>query len=94
MEKFRTRFATAGQPRMLLLPLSMGVSSLALLHCLDEQLKRQIENTGRTGFGLQVLHVDTTAIVPNTHIHRHPPLLGHGSRKHPRPAQTIQHRNL
>jgi hypothetical protein len=64
MEKFRTRFATAGQPRMLLLPLSMGVSSLALLHCLDEQLKRQIENTGRTGFGLQVLHVDMTAIVP------------------------------
>ena len=64
MEKFRTRFATAGQQRMLLLPLSMGVSSLALLHCLDEQLKRQIENTGRTGFALQVLHVDMTAVVP------------------------------
>jgi cytoplasmic tRNA 2-thiolation protein 2 len=42
----------------------MGVSSLALLHCLDEQLKRQIENTGRTGFALQVLHVDMTAVVP------------------------------
>jgi cytoplasmic tRNA 2-thiolation protein 2 len=64
MEKFRTRFATAGQERVLLLPLSMGVSSLALLHCLDEQLKRQIENTGRTGFALQVLHVDMTAVVP------------------------------
>ncbi|CAD0030877.1 unnamed protein product [Aureobasidium pullulans] len=56
MEKFRTRFSTAGQQRVLLLPLSMGVSSLALLHCLDEQLKRQIENTGRTGFALQILH--------------------------------------
>lgn len=64
MEKFRTRFATAGQERVLLLPLSMGISSLALLHCLDEQLKRQIENTGRTGFALQVLHVDMTAVVP------------------------------
>jgi cytoplasmic tRNA 2-thiolation protein 2 len=64
MEKFRTRFATAGQERKLLVPLSMGVSSLALLHCLDEQLKRQIENTGRTGFALQVLHVDMTAVVP------------------------------
>ncbi|KAI4763444.1 hypothetical protein E4T52_04578 [Aureobasidium sp. EXF-3400] len=64
MEKFRTRFATAGQERVLLLPLSMGVSSLALLHCLDEQLKRQIENTGRTGFALQVLHVDMSTVVP------------------------------
>lgn len=64
MEKFRTRFSTAGQQRVLLLPLSMGVSSLALLHCLDEQLKRQIENTGRTGFALQILHVDMTAVVP------------------------------
>ncbi|CAD0048813.1 unnamed protein product [Aureobasidium pullulans] len=62
MEKFRTRFSTAGQQRVLLLPLSMGVSSLALLHCLDEQLKRQIENTGRTGFALQILHVDMTAV--------------------------------
>jgi cytoplasmic tRNA 2-thiolation protein 2 len=65
MEKFRTRFATPGRPRVLLLPLSMGVSSLSLLHCLDEQLNRQIENTRRTGYELHVLHVDMSAILPS-----------------------------
>ena len=63
MEKFRTRFATAGQQRMLLLPLSLGVSSLSLLHCLDVQLERQMVKSGRTGFSLHVLHVDMSAVI-------------------------------
>lgn len=68
MEKFRTRFATAGNQRTLLLPLSLGVSSLALLHCLDEQLERQIANTGRTGFSLHVLHIDMSAVLSEAPI--------------------------
>lgn len=39
------------------MPLSLGVSSLVLLHVLDSHLKRQMRRTGRTGFRLQILHI-------------------------------------
>ena len=46
------------QPRMILLPLSFGVSSVTLLHVLDQQLRTQLERTSRTGYKIHVLFVD------------------------------------
>lgn len=57
LEGFRVRNAPPGSSRHLLLPLSLGVSSLTLLHVLDLQSKRQIARTGRTGYALHVLCV-------------------------------------
>ena len=58
MESFRVRHSERGQERILLLPLSFGAGSIALLHVLSEHLKGQVEKTGRSGFRLHVLHVD------------------------------------
>jgi cytoplasmic tRNA 2-thiolation protein 2 len=62
MGPFRVRFSAADRPRKLLLPVSFGVSSLTLLHVLDHHLSNQKEKTGRMGFELQVLFVDTSAV--------------------------------
>ncbi|KAK4540989.1 hypothetical protein LTR36_008358 [Oleoguttula mirabilis] len=60
MESFRVRHSDPGNERVLLLPLSFGSCSTALLHVLSQQLKGQAEKTGRTGFKLHVLHVDSS----------------------------------
>ncbi|KIW03738.1 uncharacterized protein PV09_05045 [Verruconis gallopava] len=57
MEAFRTRHASATQERKLLLPISLGVSSVTLLHILDRHLQGQKQKTGRVGFSLHVLYV-------------------------------------
>lgn len=62
MEAFRTRHSSAGQQRLLLLPLSLGLSSVAMLQLLESQLERQLSKSGRTGFSLSVLHLDTSAV--------------------------------
>ncbi|KAK8220168.1 Cytoplasmic tRNA 2-thiolation protein 2 [Zalaria obscura] len=61
--KFAVCHSTA--QRTFLLPLSLGASSLTLLHILDGYLKGQIERTGRTGFALHVLHIDTSSASPH-----------------------------
>ena len=59
MESFRVRHADPGATeRLLLLPLSFGTCSTALLYILDHHLKGQAERTGRKGFRLHVLHVE------------------------------------
>lgn len=58
MESFRVRHSEPEQERTLLLPLSLGVCSIALLQILSQHLKGQVEKTGRTGFKLHVLHVE------------------------------------
>lgn len=62
MESFRVRHSTVGKQRKLLLPLSFGVSSITLLHILSHHLQTQTGRTGRTGFALHVLFVDTSAV--------------------------------
>jgi len=57
MEAFRVRHTTFGQERSLLLPLSLGVSSLTVLHVLSHQLSRQSERTGRPGYTLKVAFI-------------------------------------
>lgn len=57
MESFRVRNAAPDHHRKILLALSSGVSSAALLHILDHHLKTQKTKTGRTGFALSVVFV-------------------------------------
>lgn len=57
MEAFRTRHSAEGEERYLLLPISLGVSSVTLLQILDRHLQGQRDRTGRTGFNLKLLFV-------------------------------------
>lgn len=57
MDAFPTRHSFTGNPKPLLLPISFGPSSIALLDLLDRRLKWQFSRSGRTGFSLHVLHV-------------------------------------
>lgn len=60
LEEYRVKGASKEHQRTLLLPVSCGVSSVTLLHLLDQQLQNQVVRTGRTGFILHVLLVDTS----------------------------------
>lgn len=57
MEAFRTRHSAEGEERFLLLPISLGVSSVTLLYILDRHLQGQRDRSGRTGFNLQLLFI-------------------------------------
>jgi cytoplasmic tRNA 2-thiolation protein 2 len=48
----------AEQQRRILVPLSFGVSSVALLHILDLHLKTQKSKTGRTGFAISTIYIE------------------------------------
>lgn len=62
METFRVRHATPGKQRLLLLPVSFGPSSVSLLHILNEHLESQKRRTGRTGYDIRIVCVDTSTI--------------------------------
>lgn len=47
--------------KKLLLPLSLGVSSLALLHVLDRHLQVQRQKSGRVSYSIHVLFIDQSA---------------------------------
>ena len=56
MESFRVRHVSDTRERRLLLPLSIdGVSSIALVHILNQHLRSQRERTGRIGYRLHIL---------------------------------------
>ena len=57
MDGYKVRSHTQHKPRRILLSLSFGVSSLTLLHLLDQQLCIQRERTSQVGYELHVLHV-------------------------------------
>ena len=44
--------------RILLLPLSFGGSSVAMLHILDEQISAQLERSGHASYSLHIVHVN------------------------------------
>lgn len=46
------------EPNKLLFPLSLGVSSIALLHVLDRSFRARLDNSGRIGNTLHLLFVD------------------------------------
>ncbi|KAF2260337.1 hypothetical protein CC78DRAFT_473114 [Lojkania enalia] len=62
MESFRVRNADPNRQRKILLPVSFGVSSIPLLNIMDHHLKTQKSKTGRTGFALTILFVDTLGV--------------------------------
>lgn len=43
--------------------MSLGLSSITLLHILDEQLRTQLERSGRSSYNLHVLHVDQSPLI-------------------------------
>lgn len=57
METYRVRGSTK-TTKKLLLPLSFGPSSAALLHILDQHLQRQYDKMNRAAYELLVVHVD------------------------------------
>ncbi|KAF2851452.1 hypothetical protein T440DRAFT_394663 [Plenodomus tracheiphilus IPT5] len=57
LESFRVNFAATAPQRRILVPLSFGVSSIALLHILNLHLSTQKSKTGRTGFTINVVHI-------------------------------------
>ena len=57
MDAYRVWQTAVHVQRTLLLPLSFGASSLALLHLLDAHLQSQRARTGRTGYALRVVHI-------------------------------------
>ncbi|KAL2075580.1 hypothetical protein VTL71DRAFT_523 [Oculimacula yallundae] len=57
METYKIRGSTTA-PRKLLLPLSFGPSSAALLYILDQHLRGQFERMNRTSYELHVVHID------------------------------------
>ena len=44
--------------KSILLPVSLGVSSIALLHVLDQQLQNRVDQGRHAGYTLHVLHLD------------------------------------
>ncbi|KAI9678651.1 MAG: cytoplasmic tRNA 2-thiolation protein 2 [Caeruleum heppii] len=73
MESFRVRNSTKDHQPTLLVPISLGVSSLVLLHLLDAQLGAQLKRTGRSGYRLSVLFVDCSHVVDGAPSSEHLP---------------------
>ncbi|KAL1305621.1 hypothetical protein AAFC00_007222 [Neodothiora populina] len=89
MEAFRTRHSSADQHRLLLLPLSLGLSSVTLLQLLEDQLKRQVSKSGRTGFELHVLHVDDSPSVDSNNDSQSAAILERIKSRYPKHAYSI-----
>ena len=65
LEVNKVRGAFNDPSRTLLLPLSFGGSSIALLHILDEQISAQLERSRHASFRLHVIHIDDSSIIGN-----------------------------
>jgi cytoplasmic tRNA 2-thiolation protein 2 len=64
MESYRIKNQTDNVKPRLLIPLSGGVSSMALVSILSQQLAKQQSMQGRTAYDLVVVHVDTSPEPP------------------------------
>ncbi|KAJ5939125.1 Thiouridylase cytoplasmic subunit 2 [Penicillium verhagenii] len=70
MDHYRPRPQRSAQPTaqpakpQLLLPLSLGVSSAALLNILDVALKRQLAKSGRPAYAIHILVVEPSTVSP------------------------------
>lgn len=63
LESNKLRGGFKDAQRTLLVPISFGVSSIALLHVLDQQIKGRAEAGRHTGYKLHILLVDQSAII-------------------------------
>ena len=59
--------------RTLLMPISFGISSIVMLHVIDQQLSKRVEAGRHAGYNLHVLFVDQSAVIeqasPNNSLH-------------------------
>lgn len=55
--------------RTLLIPMSFGISSIVLLHVLDQQLSNRAEAGRHAGYNLHVLFVDQSAVLEQASLH-------------------------
>ena len=53
----------------MLVPISFGVSSIVLLHVLDQQLSNRAETGRHAGYNLHILFVDQSAVLEQASIH-------------------------
>lgn len=58
MDGFRVRNAAPDKSRKLLVPVSLGISSVCLLHLLDQMQAGQLARMSRAGFELHVVHIE------------------------------------
>ena len=63
MELNKIRGGFKDPQRTFLVPISFGVSSISLLHILDQQLQSRRERGRHAGFGLHVLFVDQSTLL-------------------------------
>lgn len=69
MESNKLRRSFHEKQNTLLLPISLGVSSVVLLHTLDWQLQRQQERSGRPSYHLHVVFVERPGQKEDEKIH-------------------------
>jgi len=69
IESYKIRTLPDGSVPVFLLPLSLGVSSTALLHLLSTALTAQRRRVSRARYALKIVHVDETLL----HAHAPPP---------------------
>ena len=62
MESNKLRASFNDRPKTLLVPVSFGVSSIILLHVLDQQLASRAEAGRHAGYNLHILSVDQSAV--------------------------------
>ena len=57
LEVNKVRSAFKDPPKTILLSVSLGISSITMLHILDEQLRTYLERNGRPNYSMHVLYV-------------------------------------
>lgn len=62
LETNKVRGAFNDPPRSLLLPISFGSSSVALLHILDEQISAQLERSGHASYRIHIVHINESFV--------------------------------
>ncbi len=63
LEGNSVRGAFKDPPKNLLLPVSLGITSIAMLCILDEQLRTHLERSGRASYRLHVLYINKPLLV-------------------------------
>ncbi|CAD6577804.1 MAG: cytoplasmic tRNA 2-thiolation protein 2 [Alectoria sarmentosa] len=69
LESNKLRGGFKDPQRTLLVPISFGVSSIVLLHVLDQQLSNRAEAGRHAGYNLHVLFVDQSAVLEQVSIY-------------------------
>ena len=69
LESNKLRGGFKDPQRTLLVPISFGVSSIVLLHLLDQQLKNRSEAGRHSGYSLHILCIDPSAVLEQASLH-------------------------